>query len=1086
MRRVLFTFSLLLCFSNVHLPAQVRAINELWRWVHFTTQSGLPSNRVFQMYETPAGDVWAATQSGLAWYNGYYWQTIDSSHGLPSRIASTMIGATGDSVFVLMDYRLYVGTTAGFRNVPVVYKSQPLNIASIAPFKADSFLVLGDSTLFILHDYSLTPYICSQGLDTSRVLNFWHTKGGYIWVNTFKGLYRYEQGGWKLKIKVGSLPLYFANLRENKNGCGFAMINSPMEFFGIWEWDESGEVRYIKSEGLNALIAFDIAPNNDAILIKESGDVRMREHGVWSTITNVPDQFQMINAIQYCSDGNLWLSTEKGLYLNKVFSKRWTNWRFDSRDMRNSINAILRRNDGSVWIATGGGLVIRYPDGHVETTTHIFSVSLAPLTGLAEDRDGNIWISSGAGFAGAFCWNGTSWKQYGYREGLDAGVIHKIVKDHQGRLWFLGLLRRDFEQRNVAREPGAYLLEDGKFIPWGPKEGLLGGRVFTFADEPDGTLWFGTSAGLSRHTPNGQWKYWSMKNGLATNRIFTIALDAHGTLWFGDQASGIGNIQNDSIKYFTDKDGLISNNVWNIQIDQEGRLWIATRSGVSVFSQGVWSKFDGKDGMENVRVWPMVVDSDKVYFGTYGGGVEILNLNEIRKEPPVIVLSQPVIKENSVSVECRPYAYWNEQEPVDISIRYRIDTFSWSSWTTKRNILCENLASGDHTIEFQAMGVLGSMNQKIWSRSFFVERPFYQQIKFILPVGFLLVAVITIAAVFINKKRIQDKSLRMSELRYRNLFENTTDPIIVFDPETIAILEINKKVSEIYGYRKSDLVNQPVGMLSKDFDNERQYIRFAIDDNTIQEFETYHLKKSGAEFPVRVNMSVVEYDGKSVILSIIRDISAQLQAEAKIRLLAQTVASAQDYVSITDLDNNILFVNDSFTKAYGYSLAEIYGKHISLLRSFLTPLDVFENVYTSTQTGGWNGELYNRRKDSSEFLVELWTSPVCNEEGKPVAFVGVARDITERKRAEKEREDLINNLKEAIAEVKTLSGLLPICSSCKKIRDDQGYWTQVETYIAKYSDATFTHGLCPDCLKEYFPEVYNRMQEKKTDKQKNG
>ena len=69
-----------------------------------------------------------------------------------------------------------------------------------------------------------------------------------------------------------------------------------------------------------------------------------------------------------------------------------------------------------------------------------------------------------------------------------------------------------------------------------------------------------------------------------------------------------------------------------------------------------------------------------------------------------------------------------------------------------------------------------------------------------------------------------------------------------------------------------------------------------------------------------------------------------------------------------------------------------------------------------------------------------------------------------------ERERLISELREALARIKALSGLLPICSSCKKIRDDKGYWSQVESYIARHSEATFTHGLCPDCAKKYFPE----------------
>jgi hypothetical protein len=55
--------------------------------------------------------------------------------------------------------------------------------------------------------------------------------------------------------------------------------------------------------------------------------------------------------------------------------------------------------------------------------------------------------------------------------------------------------------------------------------------------------------------------------------------------------------------------------------------------------------------------------------------------------------------------------------------------------------------------------------------------------------------------------------------------------------------------------------------------------------------------------------------------------------------------------------------------------------------------------------------------------------------------------------------------------VKSLSGLLPICAGCKQIRDDKGYWSQVESYVQKHSEATFTHGLCPDCIKKWYPEL---------------
>jgi DNA-binding response OmpR family regulator len=84
--------------------------------------------------------------------------------------------------------------------------------------------------------------------------------------------------------------------------------------------------------------------------------------------------------------------------------------------------------------------------------------------------------------------------------------------------------------------------------------------------------------------------------------------------------------------------------------------------------------------------------------------------------------------------------------------------------------------------------------------------------------------------------------------------------------------------------------------------------------------------------------------------------------------------------------------------------------------------------------------------------------------------------ITERKRADLEREVLVHELTLALAKVRILSGLLPICGWCKKIRDDEGYWTEVEVYISEHSDAGFTHGICPECAKKQFPAISRRTE----------
>jgi DNA-binding response OmpR family regulator len=84
------------------------------------------------------------------------------------------------------------------------------------------------------------------------------------------------------------------------------------------------------------------------------------------------------------------------------------------------------------------------------------------------------------------------------------------------------------------------------------------------------------------------------------------------------------------------------------------------------------------------------------------------------------------------------------------------------------------------------------------------------------------------------------------------------------------------------------------------------------------------------------------------------------------------------------------------------------------------------------------------------------------------ALLSAAED---NKRSVETLQEKNGELEDALTQVKLLSGLLPICSSCKKIRDNEGYWSQVESYIQQHSEATFTHGMCPECLKKHYPEL---------------
>jgi len=110
-------------------------------------------------------------------------------------------------------------------------------------------------------------------------------------------------------------------------------------------------------------------------------------------------------------------------------------------------------------------------------------------------------------------------------------------------------------------------------------------------------------------------------------------------------------------------------------------------------------------------------------------------------------------------------------------------------------------------------------------------------------------------------------------------------------------------------------------------------------------------------------------------------------------------------------------------------------------------------------------------KDGVERII-LWNSARLNDhDGQPLGVIISGLDITERNRIAREREKLIQELESALAEIRTLSGLLPICANCKKIRDDQGYWRQLEAFLQEHSQARFSHGICPECARQLYPDL---------------
>jgi PAS domain S-box-containing protein len=180
------------------------------------------------------------------------------------------------------------------------------------------------------------------------------------------------------------------------------------------------------------------------------------------------------------------------------------------------------------------------------------------------------------------------------------------------------------------------------------------------------------------------------------------------------------------------------------------------------------------------------------------------------------------------------------------------------------------------------------------------------------------------------------------------------------------------------------------------------------------------------------------------------------------------IQESRDSIVILDSDAKVFDANNRFAEMLGYSREEVRELHAWDWDAVFGKEQIQE-LAKSVDDVGHQFETKHRRKDGSIVDVELSNNGAVYRGQKLILCI--CRDISDRKRAEAQREELIAKLQESLAEIKTLRGILPVCCFCKKVRDDKGYWEQVDIYITEHSDASVTHGLCPDCLREHYPEI---------------
>lgn len=268
-------------------------------------------------------------------------------------------------------------------------------------------------------------------------------------------------------------------------------------------------------------------------------------------------------------------------------------------------------------------------------------------------------------------------------------------------------------------------------------------------------------------------------------------------------------------------------------------------------------------------------------------------------------------------------------------------------------------------------------------------------------------AVICTARDITERKQVEE-SLRESEANYRHLFEYANDSIFIIDLSTSRILDANQNAARRLGYTRKELLKLKTRDIDVPIPEDRQKIinqKMQATGSII--FEHSLRRKDGTEVQVEISSRIIEYCDQLVSLSFVRDVSARMQAEERMRLLESAVENTQDGILITEAKHidapgpELLYVNQAFTRITGYDLAEVLGRTPRLLQGPKTDRSQLDKIRTAlSKQQPVQVELLNYRKDGSEFWVELNIVPITNKSGQLTHWVALQREITERKQAE--------------------------------------------------------------------------------------
>lgn len=789
--RHIILFVMLTAGAVTAARAQFDAFYETWRWAHFTTATGLPSDVVEDVVETDDGMVWATTRKGLAWYDKFHWHSIVVDSANPTQRIRVIEKHSKNKLLIIVNGALFLGDVSGFHRVRLTDGVHKGRVTSVASIDSVSFLYVienADTSAVLMYnnDRSLKVEAPPPGKLYKSKRTIWYSSS----IDT--GMYFFNGKQFIRTFAPVGNAIAIRKIAENVSGNGVFAMDAPKNKIGIWEFTDKKTIRLSESERNQPVRTLEILPSGDVLTVFESGQVHVRQSGVWTTMSPIPRQ--MVNTVSITSreNGDLWIGTESGLYLfnSGMKSKLSESNRFS--DPSNIVFELFRSRDGDLWVGTFNGIEIHSATGSIKRIELINGTPLGLVTGINQDQKGDIWVCAGGGAKGLFRWDGVEWKEY-FRNTIS---FHKIRSDKKGNLWFLGL-------GNSKSDPAGYVRRNETFYRLDSLYTLPSNRIYSFAEDSRGVIYLGTNSGLIRvngRTP----KIWGAKELGRNIKIYSLAMDQTDKLWFSTFSSHLGVLSgDDSIRWEWQKEEEYEYNekIWDLVCDPQGILWAATTRGLFRFDSLSWTYFGNEKG-EIIRELRVVLPLDStIFLGGHGIGVR-----EIDRKKCIIPIrtdiAPPIVDHNSVHLSWHPIASWGRISSDEIETRYQIDGQPWSAWTNHHSLVLDNFPSGTYFVKVQSKDFYGNVFDCENVESFDVEPPFYLRAGFYLPFGAaVLYGILASIQLYRNKKKYEqmmfDQRTRISNDLHDDVGSNLGSIALVSQRVTHFVTENEKALKDM-------------------------------------------------------------------------------------------------------------------------------------------------------------------------------------------------------------------------------------------------------------------------------------------------